>query len=134
MIEPSTLHTEALHLNRPESIVVKAALVSHDKDKLPFEGTLDESQNLMAKLFPSDNPLNHVGRSLSSTLDVYNITTCIDVWSLDIEGFKLQALKGLDFERHRPRYILIEIWPPTKYAVFYECSQKSMHLFLALTV
>ena len=32
----------------------------------------------------------------------------IDFFSLDVEGFELEVLKGLDFERHRPSFILVE--------------------------
>lgn len=32
----------------------------------------------------------------------------IDLLSLDVEGFEANALKGLDLEKHRPRYILVE--------------------------
>ena len=32
----------------------------------------------------------------------------IDLLSLDVEGFELQVLKGLDLERHGPTWMLIE--------------------------
>ena len=32
----------------------------------------------------------------------------IDLFSLDVEGYELNVLKGLDFERYRPKYMLIE--------------------------
>ena len=34
--------------------------------------------------------------------------TEIDFMSLDLEGYELQAMRGMDFERFRPKYILIE--------------------------
>jgi hypothetical protein len=34
--------------------------------------------------------------------------TSIDLLSLDVEGFELSALRGLDFSRHQPRFILVE--------------------------
>ena len=46
-------------------------------------------------------------RTLSSILDQHNITS-IDLLSLDVEGFELQALQGLDLERHKPHFLLIE--------------------------
>jgi hypothetical protein len=46
-------------------------------------------------------------RTLSSVLDEAGISR-IDLLSLDVEGFELQALSGLDLGRHRPRYMLIE--------------------------
>jgi FkbM family methyltransferase len=48
------------------------------------------------------------GRTLTSILDEAQAPE-IDLLSLDVEGFEPQALKGLDFERHAPRYLLVEI-------------------------
>lgn len=45
--------------------------------------------------------------TLSSILDECGLSQ-IDLLSLDIEGFEAQALRGLDFSRHRPEYILVE--------------------------
>lgn len=47
------------------------------------------------------------GRSLSGLLDQHKIEH-VDLLSLDVEGFERQALEGLDFRRHRPRFILVE--------------------------
>jgi FkbM family methyltransferase len=46
-------------------------------------------------------------RALSGVLDEQGIEK-IDFLSLDVEGFELEVLKGLDLARHRPRYFLIE--------------------------
>lgn len=46
-------------------------------------------------------------RTLSDVLDEAGLSR-IDLLSLDVEGFELQALSGLDLTRHRPRYMLIE--------------------------
>ena len=46
-------------------------------------------------------------RALSNVLDEAGITR-VDFFSLDVEGFELEVLKGLDFSRHAPEYLLIE--------------------------
>ncbi|MEI9804363.1 MAG: FkbM family methyltransferase [Pseudolabrys sp.] len=46
-------------------------------------------------------------RSLSALLDEHRITA-IDFFSLDVEGFEIPVLKGLDLDRHAPKYMLIE--------------------------
>jgi FkbM family methyltransferase len=46
-------------------------------------------------------------RALSNLLDELDIRE-VDFFSLDVEGFELEVLKGLDFSRHAPRYLLIE--------------------------
>lgn len=47
-------------------------------------------------------------RTLSSLLDEMAGLERIDFFSLDVEGYELDVLKGLDFSRHRPVYILVE--------------------------
>lgn len=54
-------------------------------------------------------------RALSSLLDEYDISH-IDLFSLDVEGFELDVLSGLDFSRHSPRAILVETAHPEKVA------------------
>lgn len=44
---------------------------------------------------------------LSDLIDRYGIGR-IDLFSLDVEGYEANALAGLDFARHRPRFMLIE--------------------------
>ena len=46
-------------------------------------------------------------RTLTSILEECSVES-IDFFSLDVEGFELEVLQGLDFSRWRPEYILIE--------------------------
>lgn len=55
--------------------------------------------------------------TLTSILKQYGITK-VDFWSLDIEGFELGALKGLDWNYCSPRMLVIEVWPDTKGDIF----------------
>ncbi len=47
-------------------------------------------------------------RTLSSLLDEVRAPE-VDLLSLDVEGFEVQVLQGLDLSRHAPRWVLIEI-------------------------
>jgi FkbM family methyltransferase len=47
-------------------------------------------------------------RTLSSILEEHSARE-LDLLSLDIEGFEPQALRGLDLERHAPRWIAVEV-------------------------
>lgn len=47
-------------------------------------------------------------RTLTSILDEV-VPARIDLFSLDVEGYELEVLKGLDLEKYRPDYILIEM-------------------------
>ena len=46
-------------------------------------------------------------RTLTSILDEVGVTE-IDLLSLDVEGFELKVLKGLNFNKYQPKYMLIE--------------------------
>ncbi len=48
-------------------------------------------------------------RTLTSILDEAGVKE-IDFFSLDVEGFELQVLKGLDLDRYLPKYMLVECW------------------------
>lgn len=45
---------------------------------------------------------------LSDLIDTYGVGR-IDLLSLDVEGHEVQVVKGIDFSRHRPRFMLIEV-------------------------
>jgi len=51
-------------------------------------------------------------RSMSSIIDEHRPSGAIDLLSLDVEGYEPQALSGLDFSRHRPRFICVEANDP----------------------
>jgi FkbM family methyltransferase len=48
------------------------------------------------------------GRTLSSVLDEAALPR-IDLLSLDVEGYEVPVLRGLDLDRHAARYLLIEM-------------------------
>ena len=47
-------------------------------------------------------------RTLTSVLTQHGVE-CIDLLSLDVEGFEADVLRGLDFGRYAPRHILVEV-------------------------
>jgi FkbM family methyltransferase len=46
-------------------------------------------------------------RTLSSIIEEAGLTP-VDLLSLDVEGYELNVLKGLDLARHRPKFIVCE--------------------------
>jgi len=46
-------------------------------------------------------------KTLSAVLDKHRIEH-VDLLSLDVEGYEAQVLKGIDFEKHKPKFMLIE--------------------------
>lgn len=126
LIEPIPALAEKCQVNRPRCITENYALVS-------FENPLDRVElyhcNLMSfvegametelekedqiktacavqNIKPSKLTVN--AKPLSTILNARGIEN-IDFFSLDVEGLELEVLKGIDFTRHKPRYLLIEV-------------------------
>jgi FkbM family methyltransferase len=55
-------------------------------------------------------------KTLSSVLNSHGIER-IDLLSLDVEGYEVEVLGGIDFENHSPRYILVEVWHNKKQTI-----------------
>lgn len=53
-----------------------------------------------------------IARPLQSILDDSRAPSCVDLLSLDVEGFELSVLRGVDHERTRFRHLLIESRSP----------------------
>ena len=47
-------------------------------------------------------------KTLSRVLDEHGIRK-VDLLSLDVEGYETEVLSGVDFERHQPSYLLVEV-------------------------
>ncbi len=111
--------------NRPDAKVVNCALVADESI-----GSVEiQAADLMAFIsgaFPSKDDearqmedakrvqklqlvqtLNVLARPLSRVLEEAGLPR-VDLFSLDVEGYECEVLKGLDLSKHRPRYILVE--------------------------
>ena len=71
-------------------------------------------------------------RTLQSILDEVNRPDLIDLLSLDVEGSELEVLKGIDFEKTKLRYILIETRSFSMISKFLE--SKNMQLEAQLSI
>lgn len=125
LVEPVPAMAQLCRRNRPKATVVNAALVATDETKSvrmktanlmafvanSFTDPADEKQHLdyavttqrLAMVEEIDVP----ARRLSAILDDLGIAR-IDLLSLDVEGYEVEVLRGLDMARHAPRHILIE--------------------------
>lgn len=63
---------------------------------------------LQLQRLPATYTLQVPARTLSSILDEVGWSGEIDLLSLDVEGGEPGALRGVDWERHAPRYLCIE--------------------------
>lgn len=113
--------------NRPKSIVKNFALVSNDfsqssvemhyadlmsvvegalKSEVAQKRHIDAGMDL--QYFDSSYKVTVPARTLESVLTEISNLPDIDFFSLDVEGYELQVLKGLNLDRYKPRYILVE--------------------------
>jgi FkbM family methyltransferase len=62
--------------------------------------------------FLADSALRHsygaLARTLTSLLDEVDAPLAFDLLSLDVEGNELAVLQGLDLQRYKPKWILVE--------------------------
>lgn len=112
---------------RPQSTVVNCALVSSDHVEptvtMHFanlmsvvDGSLKTNQGQQQHLQSACNSqslddsysVEVPARTLESVLDDLADLPRIDFFSLDVEGYELNVLQGLNFNKYRPTYILVE--------------------------
>lgn len=120
LIEPIPDLYDKCVQERPNSIVFNCALVP---DNFEGDGVNMIFANLMSLVrgarksetkdiehsnhFDNSYEITVPGRTLTSILDEIGEQK-IDLFSLDVEGYELSVLKGLDLVKYRPKYILIE--------------------------
>lgn len=117
LIEPVPEMRARCERRRPRSRVVGCALVgpAHAGDSVEIElGDLmstivagEPGQRTASPRARAPRTIAVPARTLSSVLDENGLTD-IDVIVLDLEGAELEAIAGLELERHGPRYILVE--------------------------
>jgi FkbM family methyltransferase len=111
--------------NRPRATVVNCACVSDEYPSATVEMVYSGLMSIVRGARSSDEDdhawvslgeeLQQVSRytctvparTLTSVLDEYRLRQ-IDLLSLDVEGYEIEVLKGLDLDRFRPKQILVE--------------------------
>lgn len=114
-------------VNRPKCIVENCALVSsaYPSDHVEMKYcnlmsvvndnlnklTIDEHIDSGKKFLRENEQVYSIevpAKTLSSVLTKHGVSK-IDLLSLDVEGYEAQVLNGLNFNNHRPRFLLIEV-------------------------
>jgi len=125
LVEPVPELADACRRNRPHSIVECAALVPFgfqgDRVGMRYCNLMSVVKGAMKS---EAEELEHVRKgaaiqqvavreldvaaaTLTSVLDKHGFGA-IDFLSLDVEGYELGVLQGLDFDRYRPSFMLVE--------------------------
>lgn len=138
LVEPGLNNYNKCRLARPSCIVENYALVSKEYQKDAIEGNFDNCSHnglmnsvnsypeyfdpemiFWANKFRYENeskPISVSCCTLQYLINKYKIDK-VDFFSLDVEGYEIEVLKGLDFDKVRPKYILIE----TTTSGYYRC-------------
>jgi len=131
LIEPVPELAAQCKSNRPKSIVEQCALVSRTFSEPVIEiqycnlmslirgargsAVADEAHLAEGRKYLSsgDKPysVKVPAITLSSVLDSHGVQR-VDLLSLDVEGYEAEVLRGLDFDRHAPRFIVVEANDP----------------------
>lgn len=118
-IEAHPDYIASLKENRPNSEVVHAAVGDHEQESVTFYtnrrgslSTLDKQQEKIAfrdhgKYFEGFSETKVPMRTLTSIFEDLGVSE-IDILSLDIEGGEKDALNGLDFNKYKPKVLVIE--------------------------
>jgi FkbM family methyltransferase len=104
LIEPSISAYKECKLNR-NCIIENCALVSFDYEYDTISGKLDGTPR--ASVMISDGDVVKA-KTLTSILLEKNIKH-VDLLSLDVEGYELEVLKGVDFNLIDFKFLLIEV-------------------------
>lgn len=119
-VEAHTDYINALKENRQESIVCHCAAGEEDAEDVPFYAndrgslsTLDgsreeEFQANYGTYFSGFEQQSVPKRRLDSLFEQYDVPSQIDFLSLDIEGYEVEALAGMELTKYRPRVLIIE--------------------------
>jgi FkbM family methyltransferase len=118
-IEAHPDYIKFLKKNRPNSIVIHAAISNQNKKSTTFyankRGALSTLVGELRKPFqkkykktnPSWTPIQVPMKTLTSVLEVHN-STAVDLISMDVEGGELAILREFNFDRFKPRIWVIE--------------------------
>lgn len=126
LIEPNFQKYLECKRNRKQSIVENYALVSHNYKMNTISGNFNQTgyvESLTSLVYDSgdwcdeylkqnkeqivDNLVDVPAITLTKLLEKNNLSQ-IDFISLDVEGYEISVLNGLDFSRFSPKFFLVE--------------------------
>jgi FkbM family methyltransferase len=122
LIEPNKHSYQQCVKNRSESVVINCALVgdpeintvegyftspAHSNPGASLTGKVFNKEDINDKNFASRDKTTVPAATLSKILEQQKVKN-IDFFSLDVEGYELEALIGLDIERWKPKLICVE--------------------------
>lgn len=113
MIEPSINGYKKCIINRPYSICLNYACVSNKYTKSHIYGDFTDNNPMSSidgKRLNRQNVVKVPIITLEKILDTHLKNREINLLSLDVEGYELFVLEGINLNKYRPNYILVEIY------------------------
>jgi FkbM family methyltransferase len=122
-IEAHQGYIDALRRNRPRSQVFACAVGPRDAGEVTFHanawgslstvdaGREDHFRDRYPEYFEGFEAQSVPMQRIDTILERAGVGA-IDILSLDIEGYEIEALKGMTFERFRPRVMVVEFDTP----------------------
>ena len=114
LVEPVPDQVAEFSTKRPNSILIQKAIGAPEQSGQELTFVVPDGEATLARLLgnneqpaPGDRVLRVSITTLSEVLAAAKAAK-LDYLSLDLEGFELAALRGLDFARWRPGLIMIE--------------------------
>jgi FkbM family methyltransferase len=144
LVEPAPAMAALCKKNRPKSTVVNAALVATADITSIKIAAVGLYGYVTGSLSGPEHEAEHRRRGastagLSSVEEIKDIEVPaatlesiideagfgkIDFFSLDVEGYELNVLRGMNMKKHRPRYLMVEALGPEKllaeFSAYYE--------------
>uniref|UniRef100_A0A6C0JPJ9 Methyltransferase FkbM domain-containing protein n=1 Tax=viral metagenome TaxID=1070528 RepID=A0A6C0JPJ9_9ZZZZ len=113
LIEPDINAYNLCKINRPKNIVLNYCCVSNDYVNETIKGDFTNS-NLMASVngerLNSQDLVEVESITLDKVFETYLQNKKVDLISIDTEGYEYNVLLGLNLNKNRPKYFLIEIY------------------------
>jgi FkbM family methyltransferase len=104
LVEPIPTMFRRIRWNRPDAIAFNCALVS---DAYGEPRISMNDAHAVSQVAAESAGISVSARTLTSLLEAAELPR-VDLLSLDVEGFEIEVLKGLDFSRYAPRFLLLE--------------------------
>lgn len=119
LIEPSVDKFNECKINRPNNFLFNCACVSFEYTEKTIRGDFNGSpmSSVGGKRRNFYPEVEVVSKTLQSLIDGSGFNE-IDFLSLDVEGYELEVLKGLDFNKQSINFVLIEVYEIDKNNIF----------------
>lgn len=118
-IDANSSIIEKFNKERPKDINVCAGVALAEEEKIFYKFKEDLSMSSFSAKFAEDAISNSIltlsetevikTKKLSQILEECNVTQKIDLMSIDVEGLDLEVLQSNNWEKYRPKAIIIEI-------------------------